>query len=534
MKKSLTLMGLAVILGSAALVSCGQSTGSATGTAGSASTTETAGSASTSGSTSAINVDWSKFKNASNQTKVTFWINFKADKTSPIGTILTSIIDAFQQTYPGIKIDTISKGGYSQLYDAVKSSLAAGTTPTMALAYPDHIAAYLNASMAVEDMTPYMNDPVEGFGHDDDLKGVKLGDSAIDLHTAQDDVIPAYLAEGNNYILNNQKLKGYYSLPWAKSSEILFYDKTMFDQYGWDASKLATWEGIWELNAQILKDAPEIAAAAQEHAGGAFAYDSDDNMFITLSKQLGIDYTDGTQPNPFTFASTGKTAGEAMVKNLASKYSQNLFITQKTNSGNGAYNDDYMLNGRKLAIDVSSTAGARFLAPGANKVGDTVYAAAPYPKSSTDWVNGGSLNASAQGDAVISQGPGVTFFRRASQDEKAAAWLFYKFATSDYMSSAYAAATGYEPVRTSSYNLAPMTGLSDYMKSVHNIVKGYSDENRLYVSDVFVGSAEARTAVGGIFGGVVNTKDYMSSLDATVEAQYQTALADAAKGLPAA
>lgn len=533
MKKSLTLMGLAVILGSAALVSCGQSTStgsaSTSGSVGSASTTGTAGSASTSGSASAINVDWSKFKNASNQTKVTFWTTVNPDK-SPI---FTSIIDAFQQTYPGIKIDAIQKGGYSQLYDAVKSSLAAGTTPTMAYAYPDHIAAYLNANMAVEDMTPYMNDPVEGFGHDDDLKGVKLGDSTIDLHTAQDDVIPAYLAEGNNYILNNQKLKGYYSLPWSKSSEILFYDKTMFDQYGWDASKLATWEGIWELNAQILKDAPEIAAAAQKHAGGAFAYDSDDNMFITLSKQLGIDYTDGTQSNPFTFASTGKTAGEAMVKNLASKYSQNLFITIKSNAGE-PHNDNYMLNNRQLAIDVSSTAGAHFLAPGADKVGDTVYAAAPYPKSSTDWVNGGSLNASAQGNAVISQGPAVTFFRRASQDEKAAAWLFYKFATSDYMSSAWAAATGYEPVRTSSYNLAPMTGLSDYMKSVHNIVKGYSDENRLYVSDVFVGSAEARTAVGGIFGGVVNTKDYMSSLDAAVEAQYQTALADAAKGLPVA
>lgn len=484
------------------------------------------------------------------KTHISFWATPKDD---PNGS-LRQIIDAFEAKYPQYAIDYTQQGGYDNLYTAVKQALPAGNQPVISYAYPDHVATYLSAN-AVRNMDGYIDDASIGLGRDDDLKGVKVGDATVDLHTAKEDIVSAYLEEGQHYAV-----AGTYSLPFSKSSEVLFYDYTLINRItGYDEAtildKLSTWEKLWAFNRELLSKDAALAERALQRAGGAFAYDSDDNFYITASRQLGIPYTKAPandSENPFLFVDknaeqTGYVANpkaKKLIETLYGNYFENLLITTETNSGQ-PYNSNYMVGTgpeghQQLAVDVSSTAGTRYFAPGASGVGETVYKAAPYPKSETDWTQGGTtpLSGDAKGDAVISQGPSITFFQgsKISEEQTRGAWLFYKFATSDYMTAFFASKEGYEPVRTSSYSLAPMTqGVAPLFQSVHDIVKGYGDQGRLFFSPVFQGSAESRKAVGAIFAGVAKSSQSRmdaAALDAAIEKQFATAKTASDNGLP--
>lgn len=493
-----------------------------------------------------LNVDWEKFKNASTNVTIEFWSTMGSDLQEKFG----RIIDAFEKEYPGIHVNHVTKGGYDTLFDNLKTAIAGGTQPTLAYCYSDHVATYLNSNMAVEDMTPYMFDANEGFGKDD----IMVGD--VENSTDFDDLISGYVEDGHNYSINGTKLTGYYSLPWVRSSETLIYNKTAFDEMGIDASKLATWEGVWEICAEIVKQKPDLFGSASVRGTQApLGYDSADNMFITLSKQLGIPYTNGeyevggiNYPLVFGLEGQGREKGEAMLRKLREYYYKGYFMNQDTAGG---YTSSAFSN-EKCFMTISSTAGVNYCVPtnGPNKNGFEI-GVAPMPTSSdVDFVTGSATADGAKTNAVISQGPSICFFKRASDDQKAAAWLFYKFMSGSYYNAYFAGESGYEPVRDSSYNLDVFKAYSSYDTSlstsdnlserqslakglVHNTVQNYNKEDRLFASDVFVGSAESRLAVGDLLNGVLTdtTSGNETISDDTLGNLYTNALRTAGAAL---
>src|SRR5574344_1584590 len=95
---------------------------------------------------------------------ITFWHTIGKANLDTLNTMITQ----FNKVYPGITITTTSQGGYDQLKDTVSNAIPAGTTPTMAYCYPDHVAEYLAAG-AVAKMDDYINSPVYGLGVDKGL-----------------------------------------------------------------------------------------------------------------------------------------------------------------------------------------------------------------------------------------------------------------------------------------------------------------------------------------------------------------------------
>lgn len=498
-----------------------------------------------------IDVDWNKFKSASGTpTTVVFY--------STIGTqnqpVMKSIIEQFESFYPGIQVQHEYVGGYDALFDKIKQDIAAGTQPTMAYCYSDHVATYLNSNFAVEDMTPYMLDPTEGFGKDDIT--LTIDGQEIVNSTAMDDLIPAYLEDGHNYVINGKKLSGYYSMPFTRSSEVLVYNKTAFDKWGIDASKLSTWKGVWEICQQIIDKTKEenrddFTSAANLGTRAPLGYDSGDNLFITLSRQLGIPYTDGTYeiegenyPLTFGLAGEGLEKGKQMLSKLREEYYNHYFMTQDTLS---SYTSSAFAN-EQCYMTVSSTAGINYCVPDGTKSNFEVGVVGLPTSDDGNFVTGGDVYDGAQTNAVISQGPSVCFFSRATTDEKAAAWLFYKFASGSYMNAVWAGETGYEPVRNSSYNEEAFKAYStiadtdsDVTKAkktannaVHAMVQSYNADNRLFASDVFVGSAESRVAVGNLLNGVLTdtTSGNASIPEKVLDELYKTATRTAATALP--
>lgn len=484
-------------------------------------------------------VDWNKFKTAkpdAEKTKVVFW-NTVGDRNKDD---LNLIVNSFNAAFPGIKVEWAQKGGYDELFTNVKNAIPAGTTPTMAYCYPDHVATYLNSNLAVENMTPFMDNEVEGFGKDEEAFKYTDADGVIhDNKTSKEDMISGYLQEGQSYYISGKKFNGYYSLPFSRSSEIMFYNKTILQRNGIDASTLTSWDKIWDAAKKIKENDANFKNAKVDGKTAVVGYDSDANLFITMSEQLGIPYTDGSAQIPFTFYTQGRAAGKKLLTTLKGYYDKGYLTTQTTLGG---YTSTGFTEG-KVAFTISSTAGTNYVFPS----DPSVVGVLPLPTSANNWTdNGAALPESAKKSAVISQGPSVCFFRRASLDEKCAAWLFYKYATGSYWNAYWAGKTSYEPVRNSSYEDAiykRLTTVSDtdsadvkvkkeVTKQVHDSVKAYGAANRIYTSDVFVGSSTARNAVNVLVPGVFQDANFAAAPDAELERLYKTAYYTAAMGLP--
>jgi multiple sugar transport system substrate-binding protein len=396
---------------------------------------------------------------------ITFWHTIGKANLDTLNTMITE----FNKVYPNITITTTSQGGYDQLKSTISNAIPAGTTPTMAYCYPDHVAEYLAAG-AVAKMDDYIDSPKYGLGVDNGLND-----------GAKSDFIQNYWNEGNQYTVDGAAVSGVYSLPFSKSTEVLFYNKTVFDAKGWTVP--TTWDAMWELCAQIKAD-PTYSDDAHNPLG----YDSDANMYITLSEQKKIAYTSGTGDH-FLFKNDD---AKAMVTELKAKYDLGYYKSQAT-LGNGTYTSTKFTAG-DILMSVGSTGGTTY-----NYTENFTTGVAALPQAD---LNDGK---------VIMQGPSICFFNKATADQKLAAWLFYKFITNTKNSAIWSVSTGYNPVRTSSFSdsvyttRADTTGAKGLVKTVADFLADSANHysSWYYTSPAFKGSSTARLEMGTLMGSVM-------------------------------
>ena len=148
----------------------------------------------------------SKIVDPEKEIEVVFYHTMGANLRS----VLQKYITEFNKIYPKITINEQSIGGYDDVRDQVITELQAGKQPAIAYFYPDHVATYLR-SRKVIDLNEYINDPEVG------------------LTEAQvKDFIAGYYEEGRQFG-DTSKM---YTLPFSKSTEVMYYNKTFFDNNG--------------------------------------------------------------------------------------------------------------------------------------------------------------------------------------------------------------------------------------------------------------------------------------------------------------
>ncbi len=389
---------------------------------------------------------------------ITFWHTMGQANQA----LLDRMIAEFENANPGIKVLAYSQGGYDDLADKLNKAIPAGTTPSLSFCYPDNVASYLEAG-AVEDLSSYVNNPEYGFDDENPLS----------------DYISSYWAEGNNY-----QQSGLYSVPYAKSTEALFYNKTLFEEKGYTVP--TTWDEMWTLCAKMQED---LGSKLKKPLG----YDSDSNLFITMCEQKNIPYTTKNGSDSEHYLFVNKEAKD-MVSDLKAKFDAGYFLTKGTQP-NSTYTSTAFTN-QEILMSIGSTGGTSY-----NKSLNFNVGVAPIP--------GTSLNRH-----VVSQGPSICIFKRAYEEEKIAAWKFYKFITNTFNSADFAISTGYEPVRTSSLNSEMY---QEHLSTAYNLdgttrnllaaaaictSENYASSNQYFTTDVFNGSAVARDEVGAIISNV--------------------------------
>ena len=376
--------------------------------------------------------------------------------------VLNRAITEFNKIYPDVVIEHAAQGDYPALHEKLMSAIPAGTMPTMAFCYPDHVADYM-ASNAIVNIDDYLSNEELKFNAEDGL---------------QSDFVQTYWEEGTKY-----EKTGTYSVPFAKSTEVLFYNKTFFDAHKDKISVPTTWDEMWE-TCRVIKEEIMPTDKTLEFPMG---YDSDSNLFITMCEQLGIDYTtnDGISA-PSDHIKFNNAQAKTMITDLVTKYEAGLFATKNTLPSN-SYTSTYFTEG-KTVMSIGSTGGTSY-----NTSTNFEVAIAPAP----------STTATGNGSKFILQGPSVCFFKKGSDALKQMAWKFYKYIVRASNTAAYGVRSGYEPVRKSAYEL---DGYKEYLAGdslqakVSAVTATIGD--RFFLSPVFYGSATARDQVGTIFANV--------------------------------
>ena len=401
---------------------------------------------------------------------VTFWHTMGHANSS----LVDKLISKFEEDHPHITISSIqASGGYDDLEASLLQAIPAGTTPTMAFCYPDHVAKYLSYSGTVVDLTNYINDPDIGFQESDGSHT----DNSSNVISGKDDYVKAFWEEGSSYTQ-----AGVYSVPFAKSTEALFYNKDEFDKHGWSVP--TTWDQMWSL-CQTIRDTYPEKDLDDRYKMYPLGYDSDANMYITLSEQYGIPFTSATGEH-YLF---NNAAAKSMVTDLKAKYDNGLFVTKGT-SGNSTYTSTKFTAG-EILMSIGSTGGTAY-----NSTNNFTVGVAVPPSVDLD------------APAVISQGPSICFFSRATNAQKRAAWEFYRFLSTADNSCYYSVSTGYQPVRISSYetpiyqSFINATGADrGLFNEVGSVTSTMQDS--YFNSPVFDGSATARGEIGSMMGSVL-------------------------------
>ncbi len=419
---------------------------------------------------------------------ITFWHTMgQTNKT-----MLEDAISRFNEVYPNITVEHLSYGDYDKVFDQIRTKLTAGNQPNMAFCYPDHVATY-NKSYSVITLDDLINNTnvVEGSGE-------MMGFTQAQL----DDFIEGYYNEGKEY--GDGKM---YSLPFQKSTEVLYYNKTVFNELGLRAPE--TWDDV-EDAIKILK--------AKYPLSTPLGYDSEENFFITLAAQYGADYTSATG-NHYTFVNE---TNKNFVAKFAEWYQKGWMSTSELMGG--SYTSDSFKKANedigKMFMSIGSSAGATYQRP------DKVNGEYPFEVGivSLPQVN-------PNNPKVISQGPSICIFEDTNVQEVYASWLFLKFLTTDQRFQAeYSMKSGYVPViksvselplyqnhlekgRGDNYN-------SDFISSLVALV-ALEQHDAYFTSPAFAGSADARTQVGLLVQSVFSKYELNADNSSMIDTEFQ-------------
>ncbi len=437
--------------------------------------------------------------------EITFWA--KNDTNITQVSIYEKAIADFEVLYPNIKVNLQLYTDYGKIYNDVITNLSTGTTPNVCITYPDHIATYMTGKNTVV--------PLSGlFAHEK----YGLGGSELRFDgPTKGEIIPQFLEECK---LSEE----YYALPYMRSTEACYVNKTYVEALGFTLPEILTWDFIWEVSeAAMRKNADGTFFVNGQNVMLPFMYKSTDNMMIQMLRQLDADYsTDSAQIKIFNDTT------KELLYTVAEHSETKAFNTFKSTG----YPANY-LNAGQCIFAVDSTAGATWMGTDAPLVDipedklvhfEIEVMAIPqfYPEQ----------------PKMISQGPSVCIFNRKDTQEVLASWLFAQYLLTNEVQIAYSQTEGYVPV----------TSKAQHSEVYQDYLSREGEDNDLYysvklqatklllnnvgntfVTPVFNGSASLRNAAGQLIeevrkatrqGKKIDNK-YMDSLFAEMKALYR-------------
>lgn len=310
-----------------------------------------------------------------NPVEITFWHAMNGEQE----TALQKLVDKFTKENSNITVTLQNQSSYPDLQQKITATTASPKDlPTITQAYPDWLINAMDENLVV-DLKPYIENKTLKFdNYDDILEGFRQA-STIDGKI--------------------------YGMPFNKSTEVLWYNKTLLDKHNIAVPK--TYE-------EFAKASKEVKEKANIVGGG---FDSLSNYYTTYLKNEDVTFDSKLDPN----SEASKKAVNYYLDGIKGGYFR-IAGTDKYLSG--------PFGNETIALYVGSNAGEAFVKQG---VGDKFeIGAAPYPAK-----------------YVMQQGTDLFVFSSATAEQKTAAYKLLQFLTTKENQIEWAKATGYIPVRKS-------------------------------------------------------------------------------------
>ncbi len=421
--------------------------------------------------------------------ELVFWAKNDTNKTQT--RIYEQAISDFCALYPNVRVKIRLYTDYGKIYNDVITNISTNTTPNVCITYPDHIATYLTGANSVVPLDALFDD--EAYG---------LGGSALRFDSpGREELIPQYLEEcafGGHY----------YAIPYMRSTEACYVNKTYVEALGFTLPEVLTWDFVWEVSeAATKKDADGVFLLNGQKVLIPFIYKSTDNMMIQLLEQRGAGYA-AESGEILLFNDTTR----ALLASIAAHTESGAFSTFKI-SGYPAN----FLNAGQCVFAVDSTAGATWMGSAAPLSDISADKLVPFETAVMTVPQFDPEN-----PRMISQGPSVCVFNKSDSQEVLASWLFAQYLLTSGVQIAYAQTEGYVPVTSGARASAEY---QDYLArggedgALHYDVKikaaqlllSHTDDT--FVTPVFNGSASLRDAAGQMIENVTKSVRRKQTVD---------------------
>ena len=421
-------------------------------------------------------------------------------------------IQAFQKAVKeqegvDLRIQMVYQGSYDDIAKKIADGYSVNNRPTIAVAYPDNVADYLEIGKSskkefVVNLDKYINDENVGFG-----KEAWLGDEEGKDET---DFVEDFYAEGKGYAV-----EGTYSLPFMKSTEIMFYNLTLL-QYimpDYDASigssetaikefmSTITWEQFMDLcnfikiNMEDYSDSLEVPAW----------YDSDANMLVSKMFQENIGYSsvnDQGKGNILFADGENRTKLTTLLEGFNDDYQNGLFTTKGIKN---TYGSDFF-TGEKCVFSIGSSGGSGY----------------NFPQAEAFDLGVCRVPASNNNPLYVSQGPTLAIFNDSglstekNDQTTLYAWKFIKYITHGQANAELCVngSEGYAPVRYSAYETEFFQEFMEYGEQYamcYDVIVNDINLNAGYlVAPAFKGSAALRDECGSLLTAAIRAADKSS------------------------
>ncbi|MCI9258708.1 MAG: ABC transporter substrate-binding protein [Romboutsia sp.] len=341
--------------------------------------------------------------------EISFWHAMSGD----LEKTLENLTDKFMEANPNITVTLQNQSSYNDLQQKMTATLASPKDlPTLTQAYPHWMINAMQDELLV-DLKPYIeNETIGSENYNDMLEGFKTA-SEIDGKI--------------------------YGMPFNKSTEVIWYNKTLFDELGLEVPT------TFEEFAQVAKTITEKKGIV-----GA-GFDALNNFYTTYLKNKGVDFN----------SETDVTSAESV--EAANYYLDGIKEGYFRIAGTDMY-----LSGpfaaEQLGMYVGSNAGESFVKQGVD--GKFEIGVAPYPAES-----------------VMQQGTDLYMFSNATAEQRTAAFEFLKFLTSTENQITWGVETGYIPATHAAIS-------SDEYKNSGSLVSSILEEatsKNLFINDVAQG-----------------------------------------------
>ena len=356
--------------------------------------------------------------------EITFWhaMNGEQEKS------LTKLTEKFMAENENITVTLQNQSSYPDLQQKITATTASPKDlPTLTQAYADWMTLPIQDELVV-DLKPYIeNEEIKFDNYEDIVEGFRTA------ATTEDGKV--------------------YGMPFNKSTEVIWYNKTLFDELGLEVP--TTFEEFATV-AKTITEKKGIVGAG---------FDSLSNYYTTQLKTQGV-----------TFDNNVDVTGEEST-NAANYYLDGVKEGYFRIAGTDKYLSGPFAS-ETLGMYVGSNAGETFVKQGVD--GKFEVGVARYPSSD-----------------AMQQGTDLYVFSNATAEQRTAAYEYLKFLTTTENQITWAIETGYIPARTSAIE-------SDEYKNSGSLVSPIVSEatKGLYTNPTLVGTdsayREAATVLEGI------------------------------------